>query len=317
MKTLNRAEAAGFLLVQDRFCILTHRRPDGDTLGSAAALCLGLRAMGKAAWILENPDAGTTRLSRLVSGLTKAAPEEGDTLISVDVSSPGMLPAAFAPLTNRVALRIDHHAIGTSFTPEELVDPSSASCAEIICDLLTLLGVTLDARMAEAIYVGISTDTGCFRFSNTTAHTFLVASLCAQAGADIYSLNQDLFETNTLSRLRMQAWIAEHMDIFSQGELAIVAIPRSVEEELGVTEDDMDNISSFPRTVSGVRMAATLRQSKEGDTKISLRSVPGLDCAAVAAKFGGGGHKSAAGATVSTSLEETVRRLKDAMLALG
>ena len=304
MKNLNRAEAAGFLLVNDNFCILTHRRPDGDTIGSAAALCRGLRQLGKSAWVLEDPDAGGSRCGWLLQGLTRETAGENDTLVAVDVASPGMLPRAFQPLTDRVKLRIDHHGSGTSFAEEELVDPTSASCAELVCDVLTILGVQLDKAMGEAVYVGISTDTGCFRFSNTTGHTFLVASVCAQTGADIYRLNQELFETNTMSKLRMQAWIAENLKIFGDGKLAIVAIPRAVEDVLGVTEDDMDNISNFPRTIAGVCMAATLRETKDGGTKFSVRAIPGWDAAAVCAKFGGGGHAGAAGANTALSLAE-------------
>ena len=314
MKSLTRAEAAGFLLSHDRFCILTHRRPDGDTVGSAAALCLGLRQLGKAAWVLENPEV-TPRFSWLLEGLTKECPEEQDTVVSVDVASPGMLPKAFEIYKDRCALRIDHHGSATSFTPEELVDPQSASCAELVCDVITLLGIQMDKAIAEAVYVGASTDTGCFRFANTNAHCFLVASVCAQAGADIFKLNQALFETNSLAKLRMHAWMVENMKLFGDGKLAIVAIPRAVEELLGVTDDDMDNISSYPRTVEGVCMAATLRQTKDGDTKLSVRAVPGYDAAAVCAHFGGGGHKGAAGGSTNLGLEEVAAKLEEIMLA--
>ena len=313
MKSLNRAEAAGFLLVNDNFCILTHRRPDGDTVGSAAALCLGLRKLGKQAWVLKN-DEITDRFGWLVEGLTKEAVEEHDIVVSVDVASPGMLPKCFAPLAEKCRLRIDHHGSATSFTPEELVDADSASCAELVCDVLAILGVEMDKNIAEAVYVGMSTDTGCFRFANTTAHSFTVAAVCAKAGADIYGLNQQLFETNSLPKLRMHAWMIENMRLFDDGKLAVVAIPRAVEELLHVTDDDMDNISSYPRTVAGVRMAATLRQTKDGETKISVRAVPGYDAAAVCAYFGGGGHKGAAGASTHMGLEETAKKVEELML---
>lgn len=313
MKSLNRAEAAGFLLVNDNFCILTHRRPDGDTVGSAAALCLGLRKLGKQAWVLKN-DEITDRFGWLVEGLTKEAVEEHDIVVSVDVASPGMLPKCFAPLAEKCRLRIDHHGSATSFTPEELVDADSASCAELVCDVLAILGVEMDKNIAEAVYVGMSTDTGCFRFANTTAHSFTVAAVCAKAGADIYGLNQQLFETNSLPKLRMHAWMIENMRLFDDGKLAVVAIPRAVEELLHVTDDDMDNISSYPRTVAGVRMAATLRQTKDGETKISVRAVPGYDAAAVCAYFGGGGHKGAAGASTHMGLEEAAKKVEELML---
>ena len=280
MKKLTRNETAQFLRTHDNYAILTHRRPDGDTVGSAAALCLGLRKLGKTAHVLENTEV-TERCSWLLEGLTKQEAAQKDTVVSVDVASPGMLPKAFEIYKDRVQLRIDHHASATSFTEEELVDGGSASCAELVCDLLTILGIPMDKQIAEAVYVGMSTDTGCFRFANTTAHSFTVAAVCAQAGAEIYRLNQPLFETVTLTKLKMQSFIVENMKLLRDGRFAICPIPRAVEEAIGVTEDDMDNISSFPRTISGVEMAATLRQTKDGDTKISVRAVPGLDAAAV------------------------------------
>ena len=308
-----RTECAAWLSCHDDFCILTHRRPDGDTLGSAAGLCRILRQAGKTAHVLENPDV-TDRLSFLPEGLTKPEAGENDTILCVDVASPGILQKNAEHLLSRCALRIDHHATATSFTPNELVDAGAGACGEIIYDIAEELGQKLTKVAAEALYVAVSTDTGCFRFANTTDHTFLVAAACAAAGAEIYRLNQLLFETNTLSKLRMRSWIVENLQLFADGTMAIVAIPRAVEDLLGVTEDDMDNISSFPRTVAGVEMAATLRQTKDGQTKLSLRAVSGLDAAAVCARFGGGGHKGAAGATMALPLEEAAFAVKEAML---
>ena len=315
MKILSRNECAEFLLSHDHFCILSHRRPDGDTIGSSAALCLGLRSLGKTAHVLYNEEV-SDRFAWLHEGLTKEAVEEGDTVVSVDVASPGMLPKAFEHLLGNIQLRIDHHDAATSFTDCELVDGGSASCAELVWDVLEAAGVTMDEELAEAVYVGVSTDTGCFRYANTTAHTFAVAADCARAGARVFQLNQELFETNTLGRLRMQAWIVDHMQMIRGGEMAIVAIPLAVEQELGVTQDDMDNISSFPRTVAGVCMAATLRETKEGDTKISVRAVPGYDATLVTTRFGGGGHKGAAGGSLKMPITEAAKAVEKVMLEL-
>ena len=315
MKILTRNECAQYLLSHDNFCILSHRRPDGDTIGSSAALCLGLRQLGKRAHVLYNEEV-SARFAWLHEGLTKTEAELGDTIVSVDVASPGMLPKAFEHLLGRIALRIDHHGSATSFTDVELVDAASASCAELVWDVLEELGVTMDASIGEAVYVGTSTDTGCFRYANTSAHTFATAARCAQAGARVYELNQELFETNTLGRLRMQAWIVDHMKLLRGGEMAIIAIPKEVENRLGVTEDDMDNISSFPRTVAGVKMAATLRQTAEGDTKMSVRAVPGCDATKVTVPFGGGGHKGAAGASFALPLDKAAEEVEKVMLAL-
>ena len=315
MKTLTRNETAQFLLQHDNYTILSHRRPDGDTIGSSAALCLGLRKMGKTAHVLLNEEV-SDRFRWLHEGLTKDAVEDGDMIISVDVASPGMLPKAFEYLVDKITLRIDHHSSATSFTDVELVDGGSASCAELVWDVLAAMGVEMDQTIAEAVYVGTSTDTGCFRYSNTTAHTFATAADCAKAGARVYELNQELFETNTLGRLRMQAWIVDNMKLIRGGEMAIIAIPMEVEERLGVTQDDMDNISSFPRTVAGVCMAATLRETADGDTKMSVRAVPGYDATAVTVPFGGGGHKGAAGAAFKMPLSEAVKAVEKAMLEI-
>ncbi len=315
MKSLTRNETAQFLLHHDNFVILSHRRPDGDTIGSSAALCLGLRQLGKTAHVLYNAEV-SPRFQWLHEGLTKETAEEGDCIVSTDVASPGMLPRAFEHLLGRIQLRIDHHGSATSFTDVELVDASSASCAEVVWDVLENMGVTMDRSLAEAVYVGVSTDTGCFRYSNTTAHTFATAALCARAGARVYELNQELFETNTLGRLKMQAWIVDHMKLLRDGEMAIIAIPKAVEERIGVTEDDMDNISSFPRTVAGVCMAATLRETADGDTKMSVRAVPGYDATKVTVPFGGGGHKGAAGASFQLPLEEAAKEVEKVLLAL-
>ena len=312
MKKLTLNETADFLLSHDNYAILTHRRPDGDTLGSSAALCRILRNMGKTAHLLRN-DEITDRFAWLHEGLTKEEAAEGDTLVTVDVASSGMLPEKFGKYLDRIALRIDHHASATSFTENELVDSGKGACAEIIFDLLQALWQDFDPQIADAIYVGTSTDTGCFRFANTTSHTFVTAAACAAAGARVYALNQELFETNTLGRLKIQSWIVEHMDIFADGKLAVVAIPKAVETQIGVTEDDMDNISSFPRSISGVCMAATLRETKEGDVKLSVRAIPGHDATVVTGKFGGGGHKGAAGATLKMSLAEAAAAVKKEM----
>ena len=310
---MTRTETAGFLLAQDRFCILTHRRPDGDTLGSAAALCRGLRKLGKTAAVLENPDM-TDRFAPLLDGLTTAAPGPKDTLISVDVAAPRMLPAAFEPYLSRIALRIDHHASATGFTPRELVDAGAAACGEIVFDVLRLMGAALDADMAAALYTAVSTDTGCFRFANTTGHTLRVAAACADAGAPLFALNQTLFDTVSLARLRMQGWMVEHGRFLADGRMAICPIPKAVEEQLGAGEDDMDNLSSFLRSVEGVELAATLRESDDGTVKLSLRAVPGIDCGAICARFGGGGHAGAAGGTMRMPLEQAASALTDAML---
>jgi phosphoesterase RecJ-like protein len=315
MTMMTRSDAARWLSERDHFAILTHTRPDGDTIGSAATLCRGLRQLGKTAYVIENPEI-TERYAFLVENLTKKWVDDGDTIVSVDVASPNMLSEHFRQLLGQISLRIDHHGTATSFTDLELVDPGAAACGEIVYDVLEIMGVRLDKPLAEALYTAVSTDTGCFRFANTTAHSFLTAAACAAAGADFHSITQAIFETNSLARLRVQGWITENIRFFDGGKRALVAIPLALEEELGVGEDDMDSISGFPRTIAGVKIAVTLRQKKNGTVKASVRAVPGWDAAALCAKFDGGGHKGAAGATVTMPLEEAAQAFTAALLEL-
>ena len=313
MKELTRIDCADWLLDHDRILILTHRRPDGDTVGSSAALCRGLRQLGKQAWILENPEL-TPLFAPLHEGLTKAQPEEGDLLVAVDVAADNMLPKTWADLKNCIDLRIDHHGSGREYTPMELVEPEMASCAELVWEVLLEMGCTIEPEMADAIYVGVATDTGCFRYANTTAHTFDAAADCLACGANVFDWNLKLFETNSLAKLRLQGWVAEHTVLLADGKVATCAIPKDVEEGFGVSEDDLGNLSSFLRTIEGVCMAALLRDVDGENTKVSVRALPGHNAAAVCEQFEGGGHAGAAGCSIRLPLKEAEAAIQKAML---
>ena len=311
---MTRNDCAAWLLRHDNYVILTHRRPDGDTIGSAAALCLGLRQLGKTAHVLENRET-TTVVGQVLAGVTTAEVRPDDTIISVDMASVSMAPKEVVPLMERCALRIDHHGAGIPYSPNELVDAGAAACGDIVYDVLMTMGVTLDQAMAKALYIAVSTDTGCFRYANTNAHTYQVAAACAATGADLYPLTQALFDTNTLGKLKLQGWMVEHAHIFADGRAAVCAIPKAVENT--VTKDELEGIPGFLRSIEGVKISATIRETQEG-AKMSVRAVPGYDATVICAPFGGGGHKGAAGAATKMGLrelEEAVIQALEAYLA--
>ena len=299
---MTRNECARWLMERDNFLILTHTRPDGDTIGSASTLCLGLRQLGKTAYLLENQEI-SPYLQNCVFGLTKSAPEEGDTILSVDVASPNMLQKEAAQLLGSIELRIDHHGSATSYTGEELVDPMAAACGEIVYDVLMEMGTELTKEMAWRLYIAVSTDTGCFRFANTNAHTYLTAAACAATGADLYPITQALFDTNSLTKLKLQSWMLENARFFCDGKAAVCGIPKSLEET--VTKEDLEGVAGFLRSIEGVKICATVRETETG-SKMSVRAVPGYDAALVCQKFGSGGHKGAAGAGINLPLQEAV-----------
>lgn len=313
MRILTRTECADWLLERDNFVLLSHRKPDGDTLGSCAALCHGLRQLGKNAHILEN-DEVTPLLAPLVEGLTKPAAEEGDLLIAVDVAADTMLPHACDHLKNSIDLRIDHHGSGREYTPNEYVDSRAAACAEMIWELLLDMGVEPDEKIAEAVYVGVSTDTGRFLYANTTSHTFDVAGDCAHFGADVFEWNRKIFDTNSLAKLKLHAWVVDHLKFLCDEKIVMCALPASVEEALGVDEDDLNNLSGFLRSIEGVCVAVLLRNADENNTKVSVRSIPGYNAASICELFGGGGHPGAAGCSLRMGLDEAEKEMEKALI---
>ena len=306
---MTRNDAAQWLLSHDNFCILTHVRPDGDTMGSASALCVGLRQLGKNAHLLRNEGASPF-LDKCQLGLTKDWPEEGDTLVTVDVASPNMLPEQWKVLQDRIGLRLDHHGTATSFTPEELVDPTAAACGEIVYDVLMAMGSEMTKEIAWRLYIAISTDTGCFRYANTTAATYRVAAACAETGAELYPITQELFDTTSISELMLLNWMVDHAVFLCGGKAAVCAIPPELEQS--VSKEDQEGISGFLRSIEGVKISATIRKTETG-CKMSVRAIPGFDAAAVCKKFGGGGHKGAAGASLELSMDEAVRAAAEAL----
>ena len=309
---MTRTDTAAWLLNHDNYCILTHARPDGDTIGSATALCVGLRQLGKNAHVLNNEEASPF-LKRCLLGLTVDAPQSTDTLISVDVASPHLFPEAHLQYLSRIALRIDHHFTATSFTPEEYVDSASAACGEIIYELLMDMGAQMTKEIAWRMYIAVSTDTGCFRYANTNAHTYRVAAACAETGADLYPITQELFDTTSISELKLQNWMVEHAHFLHGGQAAVCGIPKAMEDN--VSKEDLEGISGFLRSIDGVRIAATLREV-DGGCKVSVRAVPGLDASAVCKPFGGGGHRGAAGATLEMPMESALEAITATLVRL-
>ena len=295
-------EAAEFLKSHDNYLLLTHKRPDGDTIGSAVGLCELLRAMGKTAWLLPSLDA-TKVFQDYLQGRQAPPDFAPDTVVSVDVASLGLLPANAAPYQGRIDLAIDHHPSNEFFAQETCLEADKAACGEIIHAILLELGVTVTKRIAECLYVAISTDTGCFKFSNTTSNTHRTAAALIEAGADVYPINKLFFDTKSFSRLRMEAKLTETMEFYADGTVGVCVMPKRLLAEFSATEDDLDSISGFARSIEGVRIGVMIREVEDGLGKISLRTEAPYDAAKICGLLGGGGHAAAAGASVPGGVE--------------
>lgn len=310
MKTVN--ETALWLKNHDNYLIITHRRPDGDAVGSAVSLCLGLRAMGKKAFIWANPQF-TPRYAERLQGLVKETVAEEDTVISVDMATEGLMPIGGEQFAGKIKFCIDHHPSNTGYAEATHLQTDCAACGEIIWELLEVLGVTPTKEMAEAVYIAVSTDTGCFRFANTTARTFMTAAKAVEYGADIAPINRELFEIKSKGRLQLESRIMANMEFFADGTVAIACLPQTWVEELHVTEDDLDSISGFPRTVDGVQVGVLIRDSEPGRAKMSVRTAAGFDASHYCSQLGGGGHMAAAGCSVEGTLMDGKKAIMDVL----
>ena len=315
---MTRAETCAILREKDNFVLLTHRRPDGDTIGSAAALCRALRALGKSAFLLTN-EQFTPRFAPFLEGLVCKDLPENAFIVALDIASESLLSFDAVRLGLLPALCIDHHG-ANSLPCEKLVESDKAACGEIIFALICELGVPLDKAMAEALYVALSTDTGCFKYANVTANTLHTAAELVDAGADIAPINRIFFDTRSLSRLRLESRLTEHMEFYANGLVGLCILPQSWLDELSIGEDEIDSISGFARSVEGVEIGITIREVEGGAGKLSVRTGAAYDAAAFCARLGGGGHAGAAGASVPGGIEaakkEILRVLRESGLEL-
>ena len=296
MSTLTVSEAAALLRTFDNVLILTHVRPDGDTVGCAAALCAGLRALGKTAHLLPNAELTDTTAPYF---RPYAAPDGflPDRVVSTDIAAAGLFPENARPYAERVDLAVDHHPSFEFFGRENIVRPEAGACGELIYDILAELG-PITPEIALPLYVAVSTDTGCFQYSNTTAQTLRVAAAVKDAGCEAYPINKLFFGTKSLPRLQLESRLTASMELLAGGKVAICRLPLSWMGELGLTEDDIDSIAGFPRAVEGVEVGVMIREMADGREKISLRTGEHANASAICAHLGGGGHRAAAGATV-------------------
>ncbi|MBQ8800824.1 MAG: DHH family phosphoesterase [Clostridium sp.] len=305
-------ETAEFLRGHDNYLILTHTRPDGDTMGCAAALCRALRGIGKQAFVLPNPEV-TPLFSNYVEGLTCGEDYRPDTVVCVDIAARSMFPLNAQQYLDKVELTIDHHPSQEFYAKNTLLDASCAACGEIVYEVARELG-EITPETAEALYVAVSTDCGCFAYGNTKARTHRVAAELIDCGIDLPALNKRHFRTKSWKRMQLEAAILGGMELHDEGTVAIAAITLDMMTSIGATQNDTEDIANLVGALEGVKASVTIRELAPGKNKISLRTDPNwLNASTTCALLGGGGHAAASGATVAAGVEETKRVILDAI----
>ena len=303
---LDRAQTAAYLKTMDAVLILTHIRPDGDTIGCAAGLCRALRDMGKTAYLLPNPEITTTYAPYAAPYL---APDGfvPRFVVATDVATEDLLPENARQYLGKVDLCIDHHPSNSGYAAHTCLDPSAAAAAEIVYDIVTAL-TAMTADIALPLYVGLSTDCGCFQYGNTTARSHEIAAALMQH-VEVAKVNHDLFRIKSRVRMAMEGRMIRDMELYDEGRVVVMQVPLSLRQELHATEADIEELSSLAGQVEGTDCGITLRELKPGTVKISLRTGPRVDACAACALLGGGGHKAAAGATVEGTMAEVKERI--------
>ncbi len=304
-------ETAQRLLALDHILILTHRRPDGDTIGCASALCLALRQKGKTAWLLPNEDAHHL-FDPYLEGVLAPADFVPQAVVAVDVAALGMLPDSAQPYRDRIDLAIDHHGSQEGYARATCVDPDSAACGEVLFRVFQAMEVSLSPQIALLLYMAIATDTGCFVYSNTTPATHRIAAALMDTGFDAQWVNKRHFRVKSLKRMQIESRLVREMDLAQNGTLVFAYVTLDLIRDLQATEEDLEDIASFIGQLEGVDNAVTIRQLKPTECKISLRTDgKTLNASDVCAIHGGGGHPAAAGCTIPG----TPAQAKAAMLA--
>ncbi|MCI9466988.1 MAG: phosphoesterase RecJ domain-containing protein [Ruminiclostridium sp.] len=313
---MTEREAAALLGGLEDVLILTHRRPDGDTIGCAVALCLALRQLGKASYVLPNEDAHHL-FDPYFEGVLAPAGFVPKQVVSVDTASLGMLPKSAKPYQGKIILALDHHGSNEGYAQNNCVDPSCAACGELLFRIFGLLNVSITPEIALPLYMAIATDTGCFVYSNTTPQTHRIAAALMESGCDTQWVNKRHFRIKSRTRILVESRLVEEMDLEEEGTLAFAYVTQALVQDLKATEEDLDDISSFIGLLSGVVNAVTLKELPKGGCKVSLRTDgKSLNASAVCARFGGGGHPAAAGCMIPGSPKEVHDALMEAIQAV-
>jgi phosphoesterase RecJ-like protein len=320
-------EVADCLLSLENVAILCHQYPDGDTLGSGCALCWALRRMGKRAKVFCSDIPGE-RYSFLWKGIEAA--EASDSLVqwdrkgeekeiplfsaqsavAVDVADESLLGE---PLLSRfgghIDLCIDHHGSNRRYAAKNWVDDSAAATTEMIWSLLACLGLSEPPSVADCIFTGLSTDTGCFRYSNVTARTFRIAADMLEKGARGAEINRRMFETKSRSLMDLESLAVSGVEYYYRGRCALLTVTREMIRETGASEDDLEGLPAIPRQIEGVLVGLTIREKESGGWKVSVRTEEPFNAADICRLMDGGGHAAAGGCTLSGSLREAKSRL--------
>lgn len=308
MRRIDLNEAGRFLRENDCFLILMHGSPDGDTLGCGYALCGALQQIGKKAKAVC-PDPIPKKFDYVYREVEQQE-FEPQTIVTVDVADAKLL-YGMKELGEKAALCIDHHVSNTEYAERLLLAPEYAAACELMFELLSSMPeVKITSCIADCLYTGIATDSGCFKYSNTSPQTHVYAAELMKLGADIVPINYAMFDMKSQGRLKLEQTVLSKIRYYDAGKIAVIDVTQELIDSIeGIDSEDVGALAAIPRQIEGVDIGICIKEKKPGLFKASLRSSENADVAAIAQQFGGGGHARAAGCAFECSLEEAERQL--------
>ncbi|MGN1481383.1 DHH family phosphoesterase [Porcipelethomonas sp.] len=301
-------EAAQILKNCEDAYILIHQSPDGDCTGSGTALYHILEYMGKRARVICSDEIP----KRYAFMRTEYRDEEFEPkfIIASDVADIKLLGKYKEIYGDKVDLCIDHHISNTGYAKKTLVCPDASAACEVVYELIKILDIPLTEEITRCIYTGIATDTGCFKYENTTARCHeIVAELKRNCPVNFAKINRDMFDVKSRGRLKIERAVTDIMEYYLDDKCTMICITSDILNEMGVESAELEGMAGIPLQVEGVEVGVTIKQKDENSYKISMRSANDVNVSDICASLGGGGHIKAAGCLLHGTLDEVKKKI--------
>ncbi len=305
-------EAAELLKQCNNAYILIHQSPDGDCTGSGMAIYHMLKYLGKRARVICS-DEIPARYSFITAGYTDEE-FEPEYIIASDVADVNLLGKYKEIYGDKVNLCIDHHISNTGYAENTLVCPDASAACEVVYELIKILDIPVNEEITKCIYTGMATDTGCFKYENTTARCHeIVAELKRTCDIGYAHINRVMFDVKSKGRIKIERAVTDIMEYYLDDKCTMICITTDILEKWGVEPAELEGVEGIPLQVEGVEVGVTIKQRDENAYKISMRSANGVNVSDICASLGGGGHVRAAGCLLHGSIDEVKKTIVDAV----
>jgi len=305
---------------RQRFVLSSHARPDGDSIGSQLAMAYALKAIGKDVTVV-NADPAPAPLMAFpgVADIVIAPAVEGEFDAAIIMECSNLARTGVSGLERFFVVNIDHHPGNSNYGQINWFNAGAAACGEMVFDLVRALGIPLTVDIATHVYLAILTDTGSFHYSSISPRTFDICRETLEAGVDPVMVARNVYDSNNMGRLKLFGAVLSAMQIDPTGHIAIVYLDHEMARAAGGTYEDTEGLINLPLTVKEIQAVVFFKQDEADQYRVSMRSKGAIDIGAVAKQFGGGGHKNAAGCTVTGPIDalqkEFVERIEEAVSA--